>query len=108
MQGKFLALALAVAALPMAAHAAGDPKAGARKNSMCVGCHGIEDYKMAYPSVYHVPKIGGQHADYLVAALNAYRSGARRHATMRAVAAQLSDQDILDLAAYYAAKKPNS
>ncbi|MFC4161320.1 c-type cytochrome [Chitinimonas lacunae] len=105
MQGKLLAL-MAMMVLPLAAQAAGNPQAGARKNSMCVGCHGIPDYKAAYPVVYHVPRIGGQHADYLAAALTAYRSGARKHPTMRAVASQLSDQDILDLAAYYAVQKP--
>jgi cytochrome c553 len=92
-------------ALPMlafAAEPAGDLKAGERKNSMCIGCHGIPGYKTAFPEVYHVPKIGGQHEKYLVAALKAYKTGARNHPTMRGIAASLSDQDILDLAAFYA------
>ncbi|QDQ27536.1 cytochrome c [Chitinimonas arctica] len=101
----WLALGLMMA-LPLAASAAaGDPTAGAKKNSMCVGCHGIPGYHTAYPEVYRVPKIGGQHADYLASALQAYRTGARKHPSMVAVAAQLSDQDIADLAAFYAAKK---
>lgn len=100
-----LAFALALA-LPLAAHAVtGDPQAGAKKNSMCVGCHGIPGYQTAYPDVYHVPKIGGQHAEYLAAALQGYKTGSRKHPTMTGIAAQLSEQDIADLAAYYAGKK---
>ncbi len=101
----WLALGL-ITALPLALHAAaGDPQAGAKKNSMCVGCHGIEGYKTAFPTVYHIPKIGGQHAEYIALALAAYKSGARKHPTMTGIAAQLSDQDIADLAAYYAEKR---
>ena len=54
---------------------------------MCIGCHGIPGYKTAYPSVYHVPKIAGQHPAYLVAALKAYKSGERQHPSMRGIAA---------------------
>ena len=70
---------------------------------MCAGCHGIAGYKTAFPEVYSVPKRGGQHAAYIVKALQAYRSGERAHPTMRAIAASLSDRDMADLAAYYAA-----
>jgi cytochrome c553 len=66
----------------------------------CSGCHGVEGYHNAYPS-YHVPKLGGQNADYLEVALQGYRAGSRSHATMQAQAAQLSDQDIVDLAAWF-------
>lgn len=69
---------------------------------MCAGCHGIAGYKTAFPEVYSVPKLGGQHAAYIVKALQAYRSGERTHPTMRAIAASLSDRDMADLAAYYA------
>ena len=55
-----------------------------------------------FPEVYSVPKIGGQHAAYIVKALQAYKSGERAHPSMRAIAAGLSDQDMADLAAYYA------
>jgi cytochrome c553 len=71
------------------------------KVSMCIGCHGIPGYKTAYPAVYHVPKIGGQNPTYIANALKAYRSGERRHPSMRGIAASLSDQDIADIAAYY-------
>jgi cytochrome c553 len=55
-----------------------------------------------FPEVYHVPKLGGQHAAYLVKALQEYKAGNRSHPTMRAIAAGLSDRDMTDLAAYYA------
>lgn len=84
--------------------AAGDAAAGGHKNAMCQGCHGIPGYKTAFPSVYNVPKLGGQHASYIVKALQAYKSSERSHPTMRAIAADLSDQDMADLAAYYAAE----
>jgi cytochrome c553 len=82
-------------------HAAGDPKAGQLKTSMCAGCHGIPGWRTAYPSVYSVPRLGGQHADYIVAALKAYQSGERDHPSMKGIAASLSEQDMEDLAAYY-------
>ncbi len=81
----------------------GDAGAGARKTSMCIGCHGIAGYKTAFPEVYNVPKIGGQHAAYMVKALQAYKSGERNHPSMRGIAATLSDKDMADLAAYYGA-----
>ena len=83
------------------AHAEGDPAQGKMKNSMCAGCHGIADWRTAYPEVYSVPKLGGQHAAYIVKALHAYKSGARKHPTMNAIAGSLTDQDMADLAAYY-------
>lgn len=82
--------------------AAGDPRAGQRKTSMCAGCHGIPGWRTAYPGVYSVPKLGGQHADYIVAALKAYQSGERTHPSMKGIAGSLSGQDMEDLAAYYA------
>jgi len=82
--------------------AAGDPVIGREKSSMCEGCHGIPGWRTAYPVPYSVPKLGGQHQDYIVAALKEYQSGDRPFATMRAITASLSDQDMEDLAAYYA------
>jgi cytochrome c553 len=93
-----LAPALAAAQTPAPA---GDPQKGAQKVQMCQGCHGILGWRTAYPEVYRVPKIGGQHPAYIVAALKAYRSGQRRHPSMDAIAASLTDQDIADVAAYY-------
>jgi len=79
-----------------------DLQAARDKISMCIGCHGIKGYKASFPEVYHVPKIAGQNAAYIEAALKEYRKGARNHPTMDAIAGSLSDQDIVDLAAYYA------
>lgn len=91
----------AVAFVPFAVSAQGNADAAKSKISMCVGCHGIPGYKTAYPIVYSVPKIAGQSPKYLESALIAYRKGDRAHASMRGIAASLSDQDIADLAAYY-------
>jgi cytochrome c553 len=84
---------------------AADAAHGAKIGYTCLGCHGIADYRNAYPA-YHVPKIGGQHADYIVAALAEYRSGARPHPTMKAQATSMSEQDSRDLAAYFATATP--
>jgi cytochrome c553 len=97
-----LLIAAVAAALATSAHAAGDPVAGKQKNFQCIGCHGIAGWKTAFPEVYHVPKLGGQHAAYIVAALKQYKKGERDHPTMRSIAADLSDKDMEDLAAYYA------
>ena len=94
-------LFVSLASLSGAACAAGDPAAGEKKAGACMGCHGISGYQNAYPT-YHVPKLGGQHAEYLLAALKAYKSGQRNHSTMKAQAASLSDADMADLAAYFA------
>ena len=89
-----------------AAHAqeakAGDVAAGEKKIAMCEGCHNLPRYQASFPEVYKVPMIAGQNAKYLAAALTAYRKGERKHPTMRAIAGSLSDQDIADVAAYYA------
>ncbi len=102
---KYFAMAAALSLFAAAGglHAAsGDPASGKKKTTMCAGCHGIGGYKTAFPEVYSVPKIGGQHAAYIVKALQEYKSGARSHPSMKAIAAGLSDQDMADLAAYYA------
>lgn len=99
----------AAAALPaLAADAPGSADAGRQKASMCFGCHNIPGYKTAFPSVYSVPKIDGQHAAYIVSALKAYKSGDRTHPSMRAIAASLSERDMADLAAFYAAEPARS
>jgi cytochrome c553 len=79
----------------------GDAQAGSQKVSMCIGCHGIQEYKAAYPELYHVPMIAGQNAAYIVAALKEYANGARSFPTMDAIAKSLSEQDMADVAAYY-------
>lgn len=77
----------------------GNPEAGKIAASTCMGCHGIKDYSMPYPT-YHVPRIGGQHATYISNALKGYANGDRHFPTMHAQAASLSEQDIADIAAY--------
>ncbi len=79
--------------------------AGKAKNAMCQGCHGQPGWRTAFPEVYSVPKLGGQNPIYIVAALKEYKSGERANSTMQAIAAGLTDQDMLNLAAYYAEKK---
>ena len=91
----------AAAALFSAGAFAGDPEAGRIKADTCMGCHGVPTYKNVYPT-YHVPKIGGQHADYIVEALKGYQSGQRQHPTMRAQAADMSEEDMRDIAAFFA------
>ena len=100
--------ALAAAGVPVLAAESGDAAAGRQKNSMCAGCHGIPGYHTAFPEVYHVPRLGGQHPAYIVKALQEYRAGNRSHPTMRAIAAGLSDKDMADLAAYYGADAPRT
>ncbi len=96
-----LTLAALCAAAAVTAHAAGDPVAGKQKVFQCMGCHGIPGWKTAFPEVYSVPKLGGQHPAYIVAALKQYQRGERDFATMRSIAAGLSEKDMEDIAAYY-------
>ena len=87
-------------ALASAARAEGDPEAGKVKSIPCMGCHAIPGYSNVYPT-YHVPRVGGQHPEYIVAALKAYKSKERSHPTMQAQAASLSEQDMMDIAAFF-------
>jgi cytochrome c553 len=81
----------------------GDAKAGEKKNAMCIGCHGIVGYQSSFPEIHKVPKISGQSEKYIASALNAYKKGERKHASMRGIAQSLTEQDIADLSAFYAA-----
>ena len=93
-------ITLAVAVMvPTWAGAAGSPEAGENKAQSCVACHGA---KGANPIQDSYPILAGQHADYLRHTLKAYRSGERENAIMNGLAKTLSDQDIADLAAYFA------
>lgn len=81
----------------------GNAEAAAKdKVAMCIGCHGIPNYKASFPHVYYVPKIAGQSEKYISNALHAYKKGERDHPSMKGIAWSLKDQDIADLAAYYA------
>ena len=91
------------AAQAAAAPPAADPRHGKAVSYTCLGCHGIEGYKNAYP-MYSVPELRGQNAEYLVIALHGYRDGDRAHITMHSQTEALSEQDIADVAAYLAGK----
>ena len=84
-----------------ASASAADREAGRHKADACLGCHGIPTYTNVYPS-YHVPKLAGQHAAYIIAALKGYQSGERSHQTMRAQTHRLSERDMADIAAFFA------
>ncbi len=99
------AQAAAPAADATAAPLSGDAATGRQLAYTCQGCHGIDGYRNVYPH-YHVPKIGGQSAEYLVNALHEYRRGTRRHPTMEAQARSFSDQDIADIAAFLSELTP--
>ncbi|WP_041675712.1 c-type cytochrome [Ramlibacter tataouinensis] len=71
------------------------------KVAQCIGCHGIQGYQASFPEVYKVPMISGQSAKYIVAALNAYKTGDRKHPTMRSIGNILSEQEMGEIAAYY-------
>jgi cytochrome c553 len=92
---------VSAAAFAQQPQSAASPQRGATLASTCLGCHGIEGYRNAYPD-YAVPRLSGQHADYLQDALKEYRSDARQYPTMHLQALSLSDQDIADVATYLA------
>ncbi|HEY4368364.1 MAG TPA: c-type cytochrome [Steroidobacteraceae bacterium] len=94
-----LGLGLIAIAASLSASAEGNAEHGKVLAYTCHGCHGIPNYKNAYPS-YSVPKLGGQHAKYLAAALGEYASGDRSHPTMHSHASTLSPQDRADIAAF--------
>lgn len=96
-----LALVAVLLAFGSVARADADPARGKTLAYTCLGCHGIPHYKNTYPT-YSVPKLQGQHPEYLVAALRAYKTGERSHATMHSHAVTMSDQDMLDIATYFA------
>ncbi len=83
------------------AESKGSLEAGRKKVSMCVGCHGIPNYKTAFPKTYRVPMIAGQSSQYIVSALKAYKAGERSHPSMQAVAGSMSEKDMKDVALYY-------
>lgn len=95
---KTVALLLAGLLATGTAAASGNPELGKAKSATCVACHGA-DGKGVAPNF---PVLAGQHADYLVYVLKQYRSGERNNAQMAPMVANLSDDDIADLAAYYA------
>ena len=96
-------LLAAIAALACAPTLAADMAAGqAKVKEVCQACHGLDGNSQS-PDY---PRLGGQHSDYLAKALRDYKSGVRKNAIMNGFAATLSDQDIDNVAAYFAARPP--
>ena len=102
---SLLPLLLALAGASTATQAqdakSGDAARGASKAAMCIGCHSLVGYQATFPEVHKVPMIAGQSGKYIVAALVEYQKGDRKHPTMRGIAASLTEQDMVDLGAYY-------
>lgn len=90
--------------MTQSATAQGDVEKGRLTAQTCMGCHGAPGMRNAYPG-YRVPKLGGQHPGYIVAALQAYKQEQRSHPTMRAQAADLTDEDMANIAAYFSSLK---
>lgn len=103
MKRILLAVGAAFASAALAQQpAGGDAKAAEPYISMCTGCHSIPGYQSSFPYVHRVPKIAGQSAGYIEAALRGYAKGERNHPTMTGIAKTLTDKQIADIAAYYA------
>jgi cytochrome c553 len=94
-------LLLALAGLVATAAHAQDVKRGEQRAAQCIGCHGIAGYQSSFPEVHRVPMISGQNAQYIVASLQAYAKGERKHPTMRGISGMLTEQEMADLGAYY-------
>jgi cytochrome c553 len=95
-----LGLSLSATALVSTARAEGNVEAGKVLAYTCQGCHGIPNYKNAFPS-YSVPKLGGQNVTYVANALKAYAAGERAHPTMHSQAVTMDEQARADVAAYF-------
>ncbi len=103
MKTKLVApLLLALAGVLATTAQAQDVKRGEQRAAQCIGCHGIAGYQASFPEIHKVPMISGQNAEYIVAALQAYAKGERKHPTMRGIAGMLTEQEMADLGAYYA------
>lgn len=101
---RLIILAFCLASWPHSAAGAGSAEAGRQKSTVCSACHGVDGNS----AINLYPNIAGQHAAYLEAQLRAYRDGTRQNAQMSPMATPLSDEDITDLAAYYAEQKPQA
>ena len=94
---------LALSVFSIVAFAAGNAERGAEKaKQACAACHGADGNT---PLQAEYPRVAGQHEDYLVKALREYKSGARKNAIMGSQVANLSRQDMQDLAAFFASQK---
>ncbi|WP_440997434.1 c-type cytochrome [Arhodomonas sp. SL1] len=102
---KWMVFAAALAFTPLAQGQEGDPEAGKGKSTVCASCHGQDGISTA--PIY--PNLAGQKEQYLVTSIKAYKNQQReggQSAVMYPMVSGLSEQDILDLAAYYASLPP--
>ena len=97
---RILVLALAAMGASVA-QAGGDAAEGEKKAATCAACHGADGVSQIPTN----PILAGQYPSYIEQALKDYRSGSRQSAIMSGFASQLSDQDILDLAAWFSSQK---
>ena len=98
---KHLLLTMLLALFASNVFAAGNPQAGEQKSQVCQACHGADGNGI--DPTY--PRLAGQYADYMVKALKDYKSGDRVNPVMAGFVGSLTEQDMEDLAAFYAAKK---
>jgi cytochrome c553 len=101
MHKYFILVAAVFAFSTTAVLAGGNAEAGKQKTQLCVACHGADGNS----ATGDFPKLAGQNADYLLAALKQYKSGKRKNQIMAGFAGGLSDEDMANLAAYFAAQK---
>jgi cytochrome c553 len=101
MKMRLAACALLLAASPLGYAASGDAAVGKKKSAPCAACHGAEGVS---PSP-DFPNLAGQYADYLETAMRHYKAGKRKNPIMAEQVKNLSDKDILDLAAYFASQR---
>ncbi len=101
MSSSLLLASVALLFVPLHAQALGDAAKGKEKSAVCAGCHGV-DGNSPSPSF---PKLAGQTPEYLMKQLKDFKSGARKDPVMSGMAAALSDEDMANLAAYYAQQK---
>lgn len=83
--------------------AGGDPQAGKEKSSVCAGCHGADGNSVIGAN----PRLAGQYESYLLQALKRYKSGQRKDLVMGNMVAELSLQDMKDLAAWFSSQEKN-
>ena len=98
---RILAVIVAMS-LSVSAWAAGDAATGKQKAQVCAACHGADGNSPTGPDF---PRIAGQHKDYLMKTLRDYKSGVRKNPIMSGQVANLSQQDMADLAAYFSSQK---
>jgi cytochrome c553 len=95
-----LAASLVCGLLLTSAWAGGDPVAGKEKSAVCAGCHGVDGNS----TIGANPRLAGQYESYLYHSLKEYKDGRRDSLLMAGMVANLTDEDLQDLAAYFASQ----